>query len=93
MQIAMPDKGKQKPLNFYIIIQDIVSQYEFEMDVEQVRNKIVHHIQYIIKRRWPKVSTDGKIFIMIEAETYRPRLNLSPILIKDMELYYPEALI
>ena len=93
MIIQMTNKGKQKPLNFYLTIQTIAAKYEFEVATDQVKHQLIADIEFTMRRWWPKVSPVGRLSVDMIIENNSLNLNISPLLIKEMEDVYPESMI
>ncbi len=93
MIIQMTNKGKQKPLNFYLTIQSITERYTFEVVTDQTKHQLIAEIEFTMRRWWPKVIPQGRISLDMDMQNYTPKLNISPLLIKEMEDVYPESMI
>jgi len=93
MIIQMTNKVSEPKLNFWNIIIDIVEYYSFEIATPETEMKIVYEIEQSLKEQWTDIPLDNMISLDMESISYKPKLHISPILIKYMEDHYPEAMI
>ena len=89
----MTNKVSKPKVSFWNIINDITAAYQFEVASAQTELKLVYDIEQSLKQHWGDIPMDNMISLDMDAASYTPMLNISPILIKYMEDHYPEAMI